>query len=150
MKKGQAALEYLITYGWARILIASVTAILLFTVGKNVNPVTCTNFMHLLCKGVTVEGDEVILVLQNATDQKITINPIDILFGKGYAYVEIIYPGKTYKFDEVTINAGDEFTVRAYDVGATEEISVTYTEEQTGLEKIDTSGMNANAFEEKC
>ena len=89
-KKAQAALEYLLTYGWALIAIATIIGILVFTAGGGVNTASCTTFLNLVCKGIGVDGDTLVLVLQNATGQTITINPFTgICFDEKCGYATI-------------------------------------------------------------
>lgn len=99
-----------------------------------------------MCKGIGAEGDTLVLVMQNATGQKITINPFTgITFDGEYGYAAIIYQGTTYRFQDVTINAGDQFRIEGYGMVLSDEISITYKEEATGLTKTATSGLGTDA-----
>ena len=138
----QASLEYLITYGWAIVMIFVIVSALIVIAGAGVNSNTCTNFWGLICKGVGVEGDEFVLILQNGTGQKIAINPfLDILFDGAYGYAIIVYQGVEYRFDEVEIAAGDEFILRARGILLSKEICLNY-ENQSGLTKMVCSALN--------
>ena len=144
--KAQAALEYLITYGWALIAIATVVGVLIFAAGGGVNSNTCTTFLSLVCKGIGVDGDTLVMVLQNATGQTISINPFsDICFDGKCGYAAIEYGDTTYRFDTVEIPAGAEFKVFGYGQVLASEMSITYTEETTGLTKTVTSGVGTEA-----
>ncbi len=141
--KAQAGLEYLLTYGWALIAIATIVGALVLLTGTNVDTETCTNFLHLICKGVVTDGSSITLVLQNATGQAITINPASgIAFGEAYGFAVIEYQGTEFRNQSVTIGPGEEFMITATTVGG--EISITYYETQTGLTKTETSSMGAN------
>ena len=147
-KKAQSSLEYLLTYGWALILIASLVAVLVLVVGGGVNTNTCTTFLTMLCKGVGADGDTLMLVLQNSTGQKITINPfLDIKFDDKEGYATVTYNGTEHRFDDVTINAGDEFTVSARGLVHAEEVSITYVEGSTGLTRTITSTIGTDALD---
>ncbi len=142
----QASLEYLITYGWALVAIATIVGVLIFATGTGVNSNTCTTFLHLICKGVVADGDTLTLVLQNATGQAIKINPFtDISFGGKYGYATIDFQGTTYRFNEVTIPAGGEFTIEGTGMVLTNEMTISYYETQTGLTKTETSNISTDA-----
>jgi len=136
--RAQAGLEYLLTYGWALIAIATIIGILVMLTGSNVNTETCTNFLHLICKGVVTDGSRVTLILQNATGQAITINPrTGIAFGGTYGLAIIDFQGTEFRNESVTIGPGEEFTITATTMA--EEITITYYETQTGLTRTETS-----------
>jgi len=142
---GQAALEYLITYGWALVAIVTIIGVLVLS-GGNVNSNTCTTFLTILCKGIDADGDQLMMVLQNATGQKITINPFtDIAFDGQYGYAKITYQGQEYRFEDVTIGAGDEFTITAEGMVLTNEMEITYREQNTGFTRTITSNMGTSA-----
>lgn len=144
--KGQAALEYLITYGWALVAIVTIIGVLVLSSGGNINSNTCTTFLTILCKGIDAEGDQLIMVLQNATGQKITINPFtDIAFDGQYGYAKIIYQGQEYRFEDVTIGAGEEFKITAEGRVLASEMELTYFENQTGLTRTISSNMGTDA-----
>jgi len=144
--KAQASLEYLITYGWALVAIATIVGVLIFASGGGINANTCTTFLTLLCKGIAAEGDQLILVLQNAAGQKITINPFtDIGFDGRYGYAIIVYGDQEYRFGNVEIGAGEEFRIEAYGQVLSDEITITYRERATGLTRTVTSSMGTDA-----
>ncbi len=142
-QKAQAALEYLITYGWALIVIATVIGVLVFVTTDSVNTSICTTFLSFVCKGIGIDGDTSVIVLQNATGQTISITPFsDICFDGKCGYATIKYGDTTYRFDTVEIPAGLEFTIKIQGIILADEISITYNENQTGLEKTETSSMS--------
>ncbi len=132
----QAALEYLMTYGWALILLV-VTASFLFVAGVGgFNRNSCQVNFAFLCKGVYTEGDMVILTLQNATARRIIINPFEgISFDDKMGYGTINYAGKTYRFEDVSIPSGDSFEVEGKGMVLAKKLSLTYTEIETGQTK---------------
>jgi len=147
-KRAQAALEYLITYGWALVMVATIVTMLIFVTGGGINTNTCTTFLTMLCKGVGADGDTLVLVLQNITGQKISITPfIDIKFDDKAGYAIVTYQGKEYKFEEVTINSGDQFTISAKGMAQAETISITYIERSTGFTRTVTSKISTDALD---
>ena len=76
-KRGQSALEYLMTYGWALIVIAIVIGVLIYVTGSTTGGVTCqsTSTGIILREWVVATGaDNVGITIQNATGSAITIN----------------------------------------------------------------------------
>lgn len=145
----QIALEYLVTYGWALVLIATLVTVLVFVGTGNINVNTCTNFLQFICKGIGAEGDTLVLILQNGTGQKITINPfLDIRFDDKEGYAIVTYKGNDYRFEDVTIEAGEQFTISAKGMANSEQISITYIEKSTGLRKTVTSKIRTDAPED--
>jgi len=144
--RAQAGLEYLLTYGWALIAIATIIGILVMLTGSNVNTDTCTNFLHLICKGVVTDGSRVTLILQNATGQAITINPATgIAFGGVYGIAKIDFQGTEFGNEDIVIGPGEEFKITATTMA--EEITITYYENQTGLTRTETSAIGTGNLE---
>ncbi len=76
--KAQAGLEYLMTYGWALILVATIITVLVFVVGKP-GPSVAFNVSDptkFLLKSAGVSGNTAGIVLQNATGGRMTIKSI--------------------------------------------------------------------------
>jgi len=77
-QKAQSGLEYLMTYGWALVIIASVVGVLVFVI----NPTSATASFSssdpskIMLKGSSITENTAGLVLQNITGGKITINSI--------------------------------------------------------------------------
>ncbi len=138
--KAQSVLEYILTYGWAIMAIITVIGVLIFVSGEGASTTTCTTFLNLICKGIGLDGDTLVIVLQNSAGQTITIDPLtEICFDGICGYAEIVYNGTVYKFDKVSIKQGEEFAIVATTTAT--EISITYLENQSGLKKIETSNI---------
>ncbi|MCX6802344.1 MAG: hypothetical protein NT067_04495, partial [Candidatus Diapherotrites archaeon] len=73
-RKAQSALEYLMTYGWALIVIAIVIGILWYVTSSATGGVTCqSRSNNFAIKGQAVSAtDGVRLTLQNGTGQIVT------------------------------------------------------------------------------
>ncbi len=85
MKKAQAAMEFLMTYGWAiLVVLIAIAALAYFGVlnpGRYL-PSSCTLVPGLSCEDFKVEGDpdnKVTLVIQNGMGQD--LNPITVFVG---------------------------------------------------------------------
>lgn len=71
-KKGQSALEYLMTYGWALVVIVIVVAALV-VFGVFSTPTNCSQFTgRLLLKDFAVTGTGIQLVIQNNSTSNIS------------------------------------------------------------------------------
>ena len=144
--KAQAGLEYLITYGWALVAIATIIGVLVFAASGGVNTNTCTTFLSLVRKGIVADGDTLVMVLQNASGQKISITPFeDICFNGICGYAKIDYGGTIYQFENVEIGTGEQFKILGEGQVLASEMSITYTEGSTGLEKTVTSTIGTDA-----
>ncbi len=72
-KKGQSAIEYLMTYGWALIVIAIVVGILVFVLSNTSGGATCqSRSQKIILKEYAVDPDTVALGMQNATGSDMT------------------------------------------------------------------------------
>lgn len=78
--KAQAGLEYLLTYGWALILVATIIVVLVFVVGGKPGGVVfnVSDPTKFLLKASNVSDGKANIVLQNATGGRITINNITV------------------------------------------------------------------------
>lgn len=65
--RGQAGLEYLITYGWVLVVIATIVSTLVLLMGSQEGTASCSNFENFLIKGAKADTEKVQLVVQNAT-----------------------------------------------------------------------------------
>jgi len=86
--RGQAALEYLMTYGWALIIIATVVGVLVFIVSSPAGNIVCNSSdpAKIIVKAaqvpssqaktllVTTDNNQGTIQLQNLTGGNITIN----------------------------------------------------------------------------
>ncbi len=72
--KAQASLEYLMTYGWALIIIATIIGVLIFIITPPASEIVFTSSQStkILLKGSSIEGTTATLILQNITGGKIT------------------------------------------------------------------------------
>jgi len=144
-KKGQTT-DVLITYGWALVILATMVGLLAFIASGGINTSSCTTYLHFICKGVGFDEDTLILILQNATGQEITINPfIGIGFDGLYYYGVIEYQGQEYRFEDVTIKPGTEFTIQGMGRATAKQISITYVEQATGLTRTVESSLSTDA-----
>jgi hypothetical protein len=77
--RGQAALEYLMTYGWALVLIVTIASILFFVMSSPTSGVTCTSSdpakMPVQSFNIPATGTETIKVI-NGTAGKITFTGV--------------------------------------------------------------------------
>ncbi len=118
-KKGQAALEYLMTYGWALIVIAIVIGILIYVTSTTGGGVTCVsqnNSIILKESTFSLGTDAVGFTLQNATGGTITLvdNCVTSCDGTG-----ITDCAGTAECTAGTVAAGSTFTVTTLDGPAT-------------------------------
>ncbi len=77
-KKAQAGMEYLITYGWAIVLVAAVIGVLVLIVGQPLSETgfSSSNPTKLLIKGANVENNLATIKLQNVTGGEIKIETV--------------------------------------------------------------------------
>jgi uncharacterized protein (UPF0333 family) len=136
----QASLEYLLTYGWALILIATIVGILFF-IFWTPSGYACSGTGDLICRALGAEGEDLVLSFQNKLPFDIIINPYTgIRFDGRAGYASIKYRGKTYRFEDVTIAKADTFQVTGIGLGDASNISITYKETATGFTKEWTGG----------
>jgi len=79
--KAQAGLEYLMTYGWALILIATLVGVLVFIVSSPASSATfsSSNPTKILMKGGTIDDSDVVEVkLSNITGGTINVTGIEL------------------------------------------------------------------------
>ena len=79
-KRGQASVDFILTYGWAILLFILVIAVLVYF---QITPVTytarsCILFPGLLCESHKATPTKVILLVGNYLGQAITINSINV------------------------------------------------------------------------
>ena len=67
--KAQSGLEYLVTYGWALVIIAAVVGVLVFIVGGPASDVTfsSSDSAKIVVKGASTAGENTEIILQNIT-----------------------------------------------------------------------------------
>ena len=74
-KRGQSALEYLMTYGWALIVIAIVIGVLIYVTSSSAGGVTCQSKSNQFIIDAYVVGaglNNVDMTLRNATGKTVT------------------------------------------------------------------------------
>jgi uncharacterized protein (UPF0333 family) len=113
-KRGQSALEYLMTYGWALIVIAIVIGVLIFVTGSATGGVTCqSQSTALVLKEWTVSAgtNGVGLTLMNASGGSISIVDANITVPANTDFVEntAVVGGADYSAGQVAKNKS--FTV---------------------------------------
>jgi uncharacterized protein (UPF0333 family) len=77
-KKGQSSLEYLVTYGWAFILIATVMGVVVFLIGSSASTATFSSSepAKILLNAGTISPGQATIKLQNITGGQITVSGI--------------------------------------------------------------------------
>ncbi len=78
-KRGQSALEYLMTYGWALIVIAIVIGVLIYVTSTSTGGIVCqSQSTQIVLKewSVATGTDNVGVTIQNATGGAITISSV--------------------------------------------------------------------------
>ena len=106
-RRGQSALEYLMTYGWALIVIAIVIGVLIYVTSTGTGGVTCqsqSSGMVLKEWAVAAGTNGVGITLQNATGGVIT--PVSAA-GSG-AFLDVLAVGV---FNKSSVPKNDTFTV---------------------------------------
>lgn len=106
--KGQAALEYLMTYGWALVVIAIVVGVLIFMgILKPPTAATCTGLDKLAYADHTMNSSgDFALYLSNSTGAQITsidAIPAGDFVGSCVPFVKGVGPSST------TVNATNDF-----------------------------------------
>lgn len=126
MRKAQVAMEFLMTYGWALLIILiSIAAISYYgiTHPEKFAPDSCTLPPGLTCLSHRVQTTEVLLVLQNNFGEDITMGSISL-------------EGCSRTFNTAMINGGkSNFTVTSCTNGAVGKryktsVAMTYTDEE--------------------
>lgn len=109
--KGQAALEYLMTYGWALVVIAIVVGVLIFMgILKPPTAATCTGLDKLAYADHTMASDgNFSLYLSNSTGAQIT--SVAATAGKDF--------GGSCASNKTTVNATDDFYIGCQSTGTT-------------------------------
>ncbi|MDO8339671.1 MAG: hypothetical protein Q7T16_03365 [Candidatus Burarchaeum sp.] len=127
VKKGQAAMEYLMTYGWAILVIVIVLAALLylgvFNIGSRV-PEQCNLPVGIMCNSAKLVAADLTLTLKNGHGNKINVCAITCDDTKTAADIAAITAAScivplsgTYRG---TIDVGEQATVTANGAGCTD------------------------------
>ena len=138
-KKSQAAMEFLMTYGWAiLVVLAAIAALAYFGVlsPEKFLPEKCILQPGIACVSHKVETSKITLVISNGLGRTITINSIDINGCSG-TFTTPLQSGVQSNF-ELTTSCNN---------GAPKEkfkgdITLSYTEKDTNLTKTAFGNLN--------
>ncbi len=97
----QAALEYLMTYGWALVLIATVVAVLVFIVSSSSSVVfSSSDPTKILMKGGSLLGSDAEIKMQNITGGSIDVTSVSMTSN---------YSGAGCSLNSVPLGSGGRF-----------------------------------------
>jgi len=114
--KGQASLEYLMTYGWA-ILIILVVGLVLWQMGFFNPPATghgCSGFSHIVPLDTKLSGNKLTIIISNEAGARLDVKNVSATIGsetKTGTFSGVMRPGRT---EEVNITFGSAFTTGDY------------------------------------
>jgi len=134
-KKAQAGMEYLITYGWALILITSVLGVLVFVVVVPSTEITFTSSdpTKFLLKAGRFENGLATIKLQNITGGEIKLNS---LTESGYENCEINDLDLAV-VGEIVVGSGGEITIECTVIaGEAKQLDIEYTNQQGLTDEI--------------
>jgi hypothetical protein len=139
-KKGQAAMEFLMTYGWAiLVVLAAIGALAYFGVlsPEKFLPEKCVLAPGVDCTGFKVTPNEITLVVRNGMGKDLTLNSVSV------------GPCNT-TLTNATFNSGKMQTLQMTGCsnGASGDrfdgdVSIDYTEKDSGLEKTMSGSLTA-------
>ena len=133
MKKGQSALEYLVTYGWAILAIVIVAAILwyfgVFNPSRFTSSHQCGGFSDFQCLDYNVSGSSAGIVLGNKLGT--TLQSIIASVGDGSCTPS---PASVGPNNQLTLTCTGIGSAQA---GNTYNVSLTFTDAQSGLTHSD-------------
>jgi len=134
MGKAQASLEYLLTYGWALILIATIIGVLVFVVmaPSSMLIFSSSDPTKIMLKGASGMDNKVEIVLQNITGGDIEVNKITLTatFTGGTANGQNIVSGVDI-YPSIHVPAGGLIHIEDVDYGGGTvggRISIDYTD----------------------
>ncbi len=129
-QKAQAGLEYLVTYGWAIVLIVTVIGTLVLIINQPLEEIkfTSSDPTKLTIKGSNVENGVVTIKLQNITGGTIEIQDITTLSG---------YPNCTTSNTSNIIGPGGELEILCT-------VPTDFLQGTINIEYIDTAGLLQN------
>ena len=139
-KKSQAAMEFLMTYGWAiLVVLAAIAALAYFGVlsPEKFLPEKCILAPGLACVSHKVEPTKVTLVISNGLGRTITINSIDV-GGCSSFFSETMLSGaqQTFVIGGSCSNGAAKEKFKA-------DITMGYTEKDTNLTKTAYGNINS-------
>ena len=141
-KGAQAAMEFLMTYGWAiLVVLAAIGALAYFGVLSPAKflPEKCILEPGFLCEGYKVETDKVTLVISNTVEGRtITVNSIAVGSCSGSFSTELVGGASSSNF--VVGGSCSNGAVKERYKG---DITIGYTEKNTGLTKTMYGNLNS-------
>ncbi|MBI4144828.1 hypothetical protein HY493_01320 [Candidatus Woesearchaeota archaeon] len=136
MKRAQAAIEFLMTYGWALLIIlVAISALAYFGIlnADRFLPERCSLPTGLVCLSHKATTSQITLVIQNNLGQDITLNEIEITNPSGGSICSA-----TYTSSSGELNNGDKntYTISSCDTGSSGKkfkgtVAITFTDEET-------------------
>ena len=146
MKKGQAALDFLMTYGWAIALVVIVAAAL-FALGvfdvSNFVGTKAAGFSGVAVQGWQVSGTALSLKLTNQVGQKINITGVSATIGTSTnvnSTAVVLSTGET----STTINVAG-FPSQTSGAGYQASVKVNYTDMNSGFQASTTGTLTGKA-----
>ena len=140
-KKSQAAMEFLMTYGWAiLVVLAAIAALAYFGVlsPAKLLPEKCVLEAGMICVGHKVEPTKVTLVLSNSVDGRtITINSISVGACSGTFSTEL------QGGSDSTFTVGGACSNGVVKDSFKGDIKIGYTEKSTNLTKTMYGNLNS-------
>ena len=140
MKKGQAAMEFLMTYGWAiLVVLAAIGALAYFGVlsPSKFVPEKCTLEPGISCADFKVTPSETTLVLRNGQGNDLTINSVTVgscsITGQNITFDN----GQQTTVELTGCSNGDDGTRYS------EDVEIQYTRLSSGLTKTHTGSITA-------
>ena len=124
MNKAQSSLEYLLTYGWALILVSSLITVLVFAVGSPDKLVSFNSSdpRSLMVRSGYIRDGYAVMKLQNVTGGEIKINSISAM-----GYVGCTVNGE--EANGITIGSGGEILIECTALGTgNKTITINYTD----------------------
>ena len=141
--KSQAAMEFLMTYGWAiLVVLAAIAALAYFGVlsPAKLLPEKCIIEAGLICKGNKVQPSQITLVLANTVDgSNIIINSIAVGSCSSAFSTEMVGGGQDYTF----VVAGGSCSNGVAKDKFKGDITIGYTQKSTNLTKTMLGSLNS-------
>jgi len=140
-KRAQSAVEFLLTYGWAILIMLLVVAIL-FYIGvfapETAAPNSCVLPAGFSCHGYALyDGGSLVLDLGQATGKDVRITRISCTSADspvgGITPNRLLQNGKHYNFTGITCTKADGVSVPAAGEFYRGTIFIDYVEEETGI-----------------
>jgi len=133
-KRAQSSLEYLITYGWALILVTTVIGVLIFimSTGMEQERFSSSDPTKIMIKGAAVNDGTATIKMQNITGGKIEINDLS---SQGYENCEI-NGDQWVQGTKIVVGTGGEILIECDIIEGQDQgpIEIGYTD-QTGLDR---------------